>query len=404
MHRILVIHFLSINAAGNGLLRFLTILLAFFVTPLHAVSGYEDEVLTSLVDIQGADIDSSLESINRIIDQYPNSKISHLLLADILSTRAGSKNLINNYSEDSRQLNGLRDELRYRWQNKMLYSPAHSGQLPTSLLMAAPHQEYILVVDASTARLYVYRNDSTSMTLVDDFYMTVGKSGMGKNLEGDLRTPIGVYHVTSYLPGEELPDRYGPGAFPINYPNEFDNRFNRTGYGIWIHGTESDNYNRVPLASDGCVSLSNDEFNQISRYIKTDGSTPVVIAEEFEWADPEIIEQNRNRFDELLQQWKADWENRDHDKYMRHYSEAEFRSGNFDYNRWSTHKKSVNELKSFIEVEIRNLSMFSYPGEENMIMMTFDQNYRSSNYNSSSRKSLFWKQTASGDWKIIFEG
>jgi murein L,D-transpeptidase YafK len=369
-----------------------------------AETSYEDRILSSLQNIQGADIDSSLESLNQIIEQYPNSKVSHLVLADILSMRAGSSSLIKDYDSDNRQLNGLRDELRYRWQHKMLDSPAHSGLLPSNLVQTSDNQEHIIVVDASTARLFIYQNQLGNLTLVDDFYMTVGKSGMGKNHEGDLRTPIGVYHVTSYLPGETLPDRYGPGAFPINYPNDFDKRHKRTGYGIWIHGTESDNYNRVPLASDGCVSLSNDAFLEISRYIKTDGTTPVIISENFTWSDPQQVEKQQSSFNAMLNQWKKDWENRDHENYIAHYSDTDFKSGKFDYNSWSKHKQATNKSKSYIQVRIENLSIFSYPGEENLVMMRFDQNYRSNNYNSQSRKTLFWKLDKNSNWKIIFEG
>ena len=371
--------------------------------PVFAESGYEETVISSLQKIQDAEVDISLDAINGIIEQYPNSKIGHLILADILSMRAGSKNLIKNYNDDSTQLNGLRDELRYRWQHK-IESPAHLGLVPANLLLMAPNQEHILVVDASIARLYVYRNNGRTLDLVDDFYMTVGKSGMGKNVEGDLRTPVGVYHVTSYLSGDTLPDRYGPGAFPINYPNQFDKYNNRTGYGIWIHGTESDNYNRVPLASDGCVSLSNDEFLQVAQYVKTDGTTPVIVSDSFQWADPQLLKEWNADFIDLIIQWKNDWEKQDHEKYIRHYSNTEFNNSQHNYESWSKHKQNVNNSKEYIKIGVENLSMFNYPGEQNLVMMSFDQSYESNNYNSKSRKTLFWKQNSDGDWKIIYEG
>jgi len=369
-----------------------------------AEASYEDRVLSSLENIQGADIDTSLESLNQIIEQYPNSKVSHLVLADILSVRAGSNSRIKDYHSDNVQLNGLREELRYRWQRKMRESAVYSGFLPSNLIQISDDQKHVLVADASTARLYVYQNQLGDLNLVDDFYMTVGKSGMGKNYEGDLRTPVGVYHVTSYLPGETLPDRNGPGAFPINYPNKFDKRHKRTGYGIWIHGTESDNYNRVPLASDGCVSLSNDAFLEVARYIKTDGTTPVIISENFSWSDPKQVKAQQFIFKEMLYKWKSDWESRDYEAYISHYSDTDFRNEEFNYQSWSKHKQSVNKSKSDIHIEIENLSIFSYPGEENLVIMRFDQDYRSNNYNSRSKKTLFWKLDDDRIWKIIFEG
>ena len=371
---------------------------------VYGDSRYEDQVIASISGIHNSDISSSLEILDTIVTEHPNSKLGYLVMADLLAARAGARNLISSYSEDENQLLGLRDELRYRWEHNLVGNPAQAGLLPSNLLQASPDQEYILVVDAGTARLYVYRNSNGTHTLVDDFFMTVGKLGMGKELEGDLRTPVGVYFVTSYLPGQDLPDRYGPGAFPINYPNIIDKRKIRTGFGIWIHGTESENHNRIPLASDGCVSLNNDDFLQISKYVDTDGSTPVIITDKIVWVEPRQIAATQTAFFSLLNRWKIDWESLDHDNYLRHYSQSDFERGGDDYEKWAAYTKQVNSAKNYIRVEIDNLSIFTYPGEKNMVMMSFNQTYQSNNYNSKSRKSLFWQQDTNGQWKIIYEG
>ena len=227
---------------------------------------------------------------------------------------------------------------------------------------------------------------------------------MGKLVEGDLRTPVGVYHVTSFLPGEELPDRYGPGAFPINYPNQFDRINNRTGYGIWIHGTESENYNRVPWASDGCVSMSNDAFLDISQYIDPGNSTPVIISEKITWVTPGELVARRAELTELLMTWKSDWESLDHKAYIRHYSDTEFANGLHTFETWDTDKRQKNQAKDFIDVNVNDLSMTLYPAESEMMMMSFNQVYESSNYSNITSKTLLWKKDETGIWKIIFEG
>ena len=76
---------------------------------------------------------------------------------------------------------------------------------------------------------------------------------------------------------EKLPDFYGPGAFPISYPNEWDKLHRRNGYGIWLHGTPSETYSRPPRATDGCVVLTNDDLRRLARYVDV-GRTPVVIS------------------------------------------------------------------------------------------------------------------------------
>jgi len=104
--------------------------------------------------------------------------------------------------------------------------------------------------------------------LIKDFYVTIGKNGTGKYTEGDLKTPVGVYFVTGFINPKELPDLYGDGAYPIDYPNVWDQRHGRTGFGIWLHGTPSGTYSRPPRDSNGCVIVSNHDLNVLSPFIK----------------------------------------------------------------------------------------------------------------------------------------
>ena len=124
----------------------------------------------------------------------------------------------------------------------------------------------MLVVDANRSRLYVYENQGGQLKLVTDYYISQGKLGINKIKAGDQKTPIGVYYITSRLPGARLPDFYGTGALPINYPNEWDKLNGRSGSGIWLHGTPSDSYSRPPLSSDGCVVLTNPDLNKLYRF------------------------------------------------------------------------------------------------------------------------------------------
>ena len=79
-----------------------------------------------------------------------------------------------------------------------------------------------IAVDASRARACtcLKTRPRTGLKLVADYYISVGKSGIEKAVEGDLRTPLGrVLHHQRTSSRRSLKDFYGSGALPINYPN-----------------------------------------------------------------------------------------------------------------------------------------------------------------------------------------
>ena len=128
-----------------------------------------------------------------------------------------------------------------------------------------------------------------------------------------------MYHVTASLPRNKLSDFYGSGAFPISYPNEWDRRHGRNGHGIWLHGTPSDTYSRAPRASNGCVVLANADLDAISKKLQV-GLTPVIISEKVEWLSLDDWNAERNALNTEIERWRSDWESRDTDRYLSHYS------------------------------------------------------------------------------------
>src|SRR3989449_2918436 len=143
---------------------------------------------------------------------------------------------------------GLRAEASARLRAYRERPPA--DRVPRYLLQLREDQKYAIVVDTRRSRLYLYQNDGGKPRFVADYYVSSGKNGPLKVREGDEKTPIGVYHVTASLPRNELSDFYGSGAFPINYPNEWDRIQGRNGHGIWLHGTPSNTYSRPPRSSN----------------------------------------------------------------------------------------------------------------------------------------------------------
>lgn len=363
------------------------------------LSGAEAQLKRVFEKVGETQLDAALHEVDELIARRPNFRLAHLVRGDLLLARARPITGFGNTGHAARErLDELRSEVSARLR---AYSDHPSQNLvPRYLLQFAPTQKHAIVVDASRSRVYVYENANGTPRLVEDYYTTLGKRGIEKEREGDQKTPIGVYEVTSKIPGSKLPDLYGWGAFPINYPNAWDRMRGKTGYGIWLHGVPSDTYARAPAASDGCIALANPDIEDLGRRVQV-GATPVIIADRVEWLTPEAWRAENGAFMRQLEAWRKDWESLDTDRYLAHYS-RNFRSGSTDIAAWREHKQRVNAAKIRIKVSLANVSVFRNPGKQSLIAVTFDQDYRSNNLAQQTRKRQYWIEE-DGRWKIAHE-
>ena len=356
----------------------------------------EGSLVRAIVGLREAGLKHALGEIDKAIDLTPNYKLAHLVRGDMLMARAGKPVAFASLSASSASTAPLQDEARVRL-NRYLDGP-RVDDLPAPVLQLSPTQAHVLVIDTSRSRLFVYANDLGRPRYVTDFYISLGKNGVEKTREGDQKTPLGVYRIISAR--EKLPDFYGPGAFPLDYPNDWDKIQGRRGHGIWLHGTPSETYARPPWATDGCIVLTNDDLYKLSKYVDV-SRTPVVIGKGVEWQDSRRWEADREAFLADFNRWKADWESRDLERYFRHYS-TDFRTERRDFGAWKAQKRKTNSGKAWIKVGVDNLSVFAYPGAPNTMMVTFEQDYRSNNLSNRTVKRQYWVREGSG-WRIVHE-
>jgi murein L,D-transpeptidase YafK len=368
--------------------------------PATTLNGAEAQLNLVFEKVEREQLNAALEEVERLIARHPNFRLAHLVRGDLLLARAGPIAGLGNTGHAGRErLDELRAEAVARLRAYNDHAPANL--IPRYLLQFNPEQKYAIIVDSGRSRVYVYENAEGIPRLVEHYYSTLGKYGIEKAREGDKKTPIGVYNVTSKIPGSKLPDLYGWGAFPINYPNAWDRRLGKTGFGIWLHGVPSDNYARAPWASDGCVALANPDIEGLGNRVQV-GVTPVIIAESVDWVTPQAWRAERDAFARQLEAWRADWENLDTDRYLAHYA-RDFRSNGLNLAAWQKHKRRVNSGKSWIKVSLDNVSIFRSPGKRDLVAVRFDQDYRSSNYKRRARKQQYWVME-DGRWKIAYEG
>lgn len=366
-----------------------------------ALEGSIESLLSQAInEIQRQRFDSALERIDSLIRIRPNFRLAHLIRGDLLLARARPITRIGDAPQASaNRIEDFREEAIARL--RAYREQPDPNLIPRYLLKLRAEQQYAVVVDTTRSRLYLYQNDHGRPRYLADYYISSGKQGSQKAREGDMKTPIGVYHVTANLPAKKLPDFYGSGAFPINYPNEWDKRLGRDGHGIWLHGTPTDTFSRPPRASDGCVVLSNSDLDLVAKHLQI-GLTPVIISAEVEWVSTSEWATERDEFLAEIEAWRLDWESRNTDKFLSHYS-RKFSSGNQSFEGFAKQKRTVNAGKSWVKIELSDISAFRSPGREELVEVIFNQTYRSNSSSNAMKKRQYWQREGNG-WRIVFEG
>src|SRR3990172_6024544 len=375
---------------------------AFFVFPARAQAEQSADDLLGKVfeEVERNQLDLALKHVEAMLQAKPNFRLAYLIKGDLLLARGRALKTCGNAPQgSSERLDGLRAEALVRLH---AYRDRPSqDQVPRYLMQLRHDQRFAIVVDNKRSRLYLYQNENGRPRFVADYYISTGKRGGEKTREGDEKTPVGVYHVTASLPRNKLSDFYGSGAFPISYPNEWDRRHGRNGHGIWLHGTPSDTYSRAPRASNGCVVLANADLDALSKKLQI-GLTPVLISEQIEWLSLDGWNAERDALNAEIDRWRGDWESLDTERYLTRYSNK-FSTGRANFSDWARHKRQVNSGKSWIELKLSNFSMFRNPGNEELVVVTFDQDYRSNNLSNTMKKRQYWTKEG-GKWRIIYEG
>ncbi len=361
--------------------------------PEKALSGVLEAIETNRLEL-------ATQRVEALIATHPNFRLAHLIRGDLLLARARPLETFGNVPKTvpREKVEDLRAEALLRV--RAFRDRPNGERVPRYILQMHAGQKHALVVDSRRSRLYVFENVGGRPQFIADYYVSLGKNGMEKTREGDQKTPIGVYHVTANLPWQKLTDFYGAGAFPINYPNAWDKQLGRSGHGIWLHGTPSDTYSRAPRASDGCIVLANADLEAVGRSVQI-GLTPVIIADEIEWTDAQALEADRKGLADTFEAWRAAWEKRDTEPYLSHYA-ARFNSGDQNLAAWSEHKRKVNGAKSWIKLSMSKVAMLQDP-RENFVVVSFEQDYRSSNLSNVMRKRQYWIKN-DGRWRILYEG
>lgn len=376
----------------------LAVLAAVTSVPAVAEPHPEAQLLSALDALDQGRVNEAWTALDRLVQRQPNFRLARLFHGELLAARSGTASKDLTASNDP-EIQGLVEEARLRIQQWREGVP--EGAVPDTILQLSPAQTHAVVVDLPRSRLYLIENGKEGLRVARNFYASIGKRGWGKKSTGDNRTPVGIYHITGFIDDSTLPELYGAGAFPLNYPNVWDRRLHSTGSGIWLHGVPRDTYSRAPRSSEGCVTLANADLMELKPFFVA-GKTPVVLTDALRWQPREEVWDRRAELLEQIEGWRARWSERDTEAYLDYYAD-DFETEGMVKRAFAAHKRRVNAGKKMIDVRLESMDLFRYPGDAEMVLARFTQHYRSDNYVKTTNKDQFWRRQAGGRWQIVKE-
>ncbi len=253
--------------------------------------------------------DVAIDAAAALTHDVPGFRLAQLVYGDLLSARIGNTAGFGAATAGSAadpavaaELGELRDEALQRLHALQERPPAN--QVPAEFIVLPKAIHHAIAVDTTRSRLYLFENGPQGVRLVSDHYVSVGKQGVDKSVEGDQRTPLGVYFVSDRVGQGSLGEAFGAGAMQLNYPNLFDQLHGRTGSGIYVHGVPFNTYSRPPKDSDGCVTLANDELVLLMNTVPIH-DTPVIITKQVHWVSDNATQLHRAEILDAVNHWQS---------------------------------------------------------------------------------------------------
>lgn len=209
---------------------------------------------------------------------------------------------------------------------------------------------------------------------------------MGDKLkEGDLKTPVGAYHITRHFKPSD--GYYGPAAFSLNYPNLYDTLRKRDGGGIWIHGLPFDGERIDTEKTKGCVAFNNDNLIQYEKIVGDKGGVVLINEKDYVKATNEQI---AAIFAQLFA-WKHAWSVSDVEKYLEFYDKEFIRFDGQKYKDFVAMKRNIFARKEDKFIAFSKFKIMPYPSTQkgSFFKINFYEKYSTANYKFDGEKTLY---------------
>lgn len=253
--------------------------------------------------------------------------------------------------------------------------------------------ETFLVINKDVQQFQILSRQSP-VRVLDSYPCTTGQKQGDKRVQGDLRTPEGVYFIGYQVPRSLDYELFGDLAFTLNYPNPVDVLKGKTGSGIWLHGRGKE---LVPRDTRGCVALANVDIHSVAPNLAS--GTPVFIGKSISISqEPGPDATQAAVMADLVRQWADNWQNRSEAFFELYDQDAFTATTGEPFPGFANHKRSIFASQPWIQVMIGNLHVA--PGPDYWVTW-FDQFYRTPNMTSTVGKRLYWMKDDEGHWRIV---
>jgi len=358
----------------------------------------------------------ALDAAASLTHDVPGFKLAQLVYADLLTARSGATPGFAAAGPAAAASAGvqaevadLREEAVQRL--RALQERPPEGLVPAEFIVLPKAVHHAIAVDTTRSRLYLFENGPKGLRLVSDHYVSVGKQGVDKTVEGDQRTPLGVYFVSDRVGKGSLGEAFGAGAMQLNYPNLFDQLHGRTGSGIYVHGVPFNTYSRPPKDSDGCVTLANDELVMLMNTVPIH-DTPVIITRQIHWVADDSARRQHAGLLEAVDRWQAVRAGDDPAALDAFYSPGAAPDAPAappappprPVVTWIHGKRHVAPAPAVLPkdpIAFDNLSAMTWSDDKQTIVVTFNE--RSTRTRRETTLRQYWERDAS-KWKIVAEG
>lgn len=255
----------------------------------------------------------------------------------------------------------------------------------------------LLTVSKEKGSLELYTpNTRQQFSLKKRYSAFTGKNGGDKYIEGDLKTPIGIYTLTEKK--KTVDPFYGPMAFVTSYPNLYDRIRGKSGDGIWVHGVPL-NGSRDPFTK-GCIAINNNDLLQLDKSINPSNTLLIIDSSLKQWVNPTAY----SAILASLYQWKSAWAYNDLETYLSFYDSSFRRSDGMNLNQFKSYKERIFTKDESKSIVFNDINIIPYPGEKrNLFWVTFNQIYISESHRYEGEKSLLIRFNSDQSISILTE-